>query len=151
MNPNYGQPPGYQMYSVQPGGMNPNYNAQYNNPPMAYAQAVNFAGPGQAPAAYGQPGNGAPGAYGQPGQGGMAYAQAEVHAINLRPHEAIHEGQARAFLQTQKWPQGLIDTFVHNAYRIPYRVFICDDSGSMDATDGNRLIDMNGDSYSNRK
>lgn len=134
MNPNYGQPAGYPVYNTQAGGMNPQYNSQ---PPMAYAQAVNF--PGQAPA-YGQP---------MPGQGG--YAQVEAQPINLRPHETIHEGQARAYLQTLKWPQGLQDTFVNNAYKIPYRVFICDDSGSMDATDGNRLIDTNGDSYSNRK
>lgn len=132
------------MYSVQPGvGQQPGMNQYGNSQPMAYAQAVNFSG-GAQPAPQG--------AYGQHNHGGAAgYVHVEAQPINLRPHEAIHEGQARAYLQSLKWPAGLIDTFINNAYRIPYRVFICDDSGSMDATDGNRLIDINGDSYSNRK
>lgn len=98
---------------------------QPSAPPMAYAQAVNFSAPG--------PGTGAP------------------NVTPLRQHEAIHEGGAREHLSKLKWPPGLQDCFVKNAYKIAYRVFICDDSGSMDANDGSRLIDMNGDSYGNRK
>ncbi len=69
----------------------------------------------------------------------------------LQSNGVIHEGQARAFLSQRHWPNGLQDCFIRNAYKIAYRVFICDDSGSMAASDGNRIIDINGDTYGNRK
>lgn len=56
----------------------------------------------------------------------------------------FNDGGAREFLAQQKWPPGLQETFINNVYKIAYRVFICDDSGSMAATDGNRLLDTNG-------
>lgn len=56
----------------------------------------------------------------------------------------VNDGGAREFLAQQKWPPGLQETFINNVYKIAYRVFICDDSGSMASTDGNRLLDTNG-------
>jgi hypothetical protein len=47
---------------------------------------------------------------------------------------------AREFLSANKWPIGLQDTFVKNLASIPIRFFICDDSGSMMASDGHRLM-----------
>ncbi|RYH17235.1 hypothetical protein EON65_28860, partial [archaeon] len=51
-----------------------------------------------------------------------------------------NEAGAREFLSGCKWPAGLQDTLVKNLTCIPYRIFICDDSGSMVASDGHRLI-----------
>eukprot|EP01031_Cornospumella_fuschlensis_P040466 gene40466-49321_t len=51
-----------------------------------------------------------------------------------------NEAGAREFLSARKWPGGLQDTLIKNLVKIPYRVFICDDSGSMAASDGHRLI-----------
>eukprot|EP01031_Cornospumella_fuschlensis_P040467 gene40467-49322_t len=51
-----------------------------------------------------------------------------------------NEAGAREFLSGCKWPGGLQDTLVKNLTSIPYRVFICDDSGSMVASDGHRLL-----------
>eukprot|EP00600_Ochromonadales_sp_CCMP1393_P005096 CAMPEP_0174960040 /NCGR_PEP_ID=MMETSP0004_2-20121128/3495_1 /TAXON_ID=420556 /ORGANISM="Ochromonas sp., Strain CCMP1393" /LENGTH=400 /DNA_ID=CAMNT_0016208393 /DNA_START=728 /DNA_END=1933 /DNA_ORIENTATION=+ len=53
---------------------------------------------------------------------------------------AINEPAAREFLTANKWPLGLQDTFLKNLARIPMRFFICDDSGSMSATDGHKLM-----------
>lgn len=55
----------------------------------------------------------------------------------------INETRAREFLQIHGWPFGLQETFLRNLNRIPYRFFICDDSGSMISNDGHRLIDVN--------
>lgn len=61
-----------------------------------------------------------------------------VQASNVRA--PINEAGAREFLTANKWPTGLQDTFVANLHRIPMRFFICDDSGSMIASDGHRLM-----------
>lgn len=50
-----------------------------------------------------------------------------------------HDG-AREFLSANKWPLGLQDTFVQNLSLISMRFFICDDSGSMMANDGHKLL-----------
>jgi hypothetical protein len=56
----------------------------------------------------------------------------------------VNEMGAREFFGGQKWPIGLQDTFINNCKRIPIRFFICDDSGSMVASDGHRLMTYNG-------
>lgn len=61
-----------------------------------------------------------------------------VQASNVRA--PVNEAGTREFLTANKWPTGLQDTFVANLHRIPMRFFICDDSGSMIASDGHRLM-----------
>lgn len=56
------------------------------------------------------------------------------------PAETFNEGGAREFLEEQAWPKGLQDTFVKNLTNIAFRYFICDDSGSMAATDGSIIL-----------
>jgi hypothetical protein len=51
----------------------------------------------------------------------------------------INETGAREFLSSQNWPVGLQDTLIRNLFKIPIRFFICDDSGSMCASDGHKL------------
>jgi len=65
-------------------------------------------------------------------------APAAMEATNVRA--PVNEAGAREFLTANKWPAGLQDTFVQNLHRIPIRFFICDDSGSMIASDGHRLM-----------
>lgn len=58
----------------------------------------------------------------------------------------INEDGARACLSGIFWPQGLQDIFIRNLKMLPIRFFICDDSGSMVANDGHRLLALsNGD------
>lgn len=47
---------------------------------------------------------------------------------------------AREYLGGHKWPVGLQTTSINNLAKIPIRFFICDDSGSMIASDGHRLM-----------
>lgn len=54
--------------------------------------------------------------------------------------DAINEGGAREFLDVERWPTGLQDTFVNGLKRIPIRFFICDDSGSMGTSDGRKIV-----------
>jgi hypothetical protein len=61
-----------------------------------------------------------------------------MEATNVRA--PINEAGAREFLTANNWPAGLQDTFVENLKRIPIRFFICDDSGSMIASDGHKLV-----------
>jgi hypothetical protein len=56
------------------------------------------------------------------------------------PAETFNEGGAREFLEEQAWPKGLQDTFIKNLPSIAFRYFICDDSGSMAATDGSIIL-----------
>lgn len=69
-----------------------------------------------------------------PAYGGLA------PTIPLLANE-FNEVGAREYLAGQKWPHGLQDTFCQNLRKIPLRFFICDDSGSMFANDGHRLMD----------
>ncbi len=59
-------------------------------------------------------------------------------------HGLVNEAGARDFLTRHKWPAGLQSTFIKNLAKLPMRFFICDDSGSMAANDGHRLVDTNG-------
>lgn len=51
-----------------------------------------------------------------------------------------NEGGAREFLTSQKWPEGLQDLFVKSIGKFPMRYMICDDSGSMATSDGNKIV-----------
>lgn len=53
---------------------------------------------------------------------------------------AINEAGAREYLTACRWPVGLQDTLIKNLQKIPIRYFICDDSGSMCANDGHKLV-----------
>lgn len=52
---------------------------------------------------------------------------------------ANQEG-AMQFLTRNDWPTGLQQAFLKNVAKLPMRYFICDNSGSMVASDGHRLI-----------
>jgi len=52
----------------------------------------------------------------------------------------LNESKARNFLLSQNFPPGFATAFVKNAELVPIRFFICDDSGSMNENDGNKLI-----------
>ena len=56
------------------------------------------------------------------------------------PLQGYNEAGAREFLSGSRWPLGLQETFLQNLSRIPIRFFICDDSGSMIASDGHRIL-----------
>jgi hypothetical protein len=73
-----------------------------------------------------------------------AFSPNPIANANAPPMNNFNDGGAREFLSNQKWPPGLQETFVKNVSKVAYRVFICDDSGSMATTDGNRLMDTNG-------
>ena len=61
---------------------------------------------------------------------------------NPNVSSTINDGSTRTFLTSKGWPQGLQDFLIHNvATKLPYRFFICDDSGSMVTNDGKRLYD----------
>jgi hypothetical protein len=51
-----------------------------------------------------------------------------------------NDGGAREFLLQRKWPVPLQEAFIANLQKTPLRYFICDDSGSMCADDGQRHI-----------
>lgn len=53
---------------------------------------------------------------------------------------SINEVEAREYLSGHKWPLGLQQTFISNLHLIPIRFFICDDSGSMIASDGHKVM-----------
>jgi hypothetical protein len=52
----------------------------------------------------------------------------------------INEAGTREYLTVNKWPKGLQDCLMKSMSRIPIRFMIIDDSGSMGASDGNRII-----------
>ena len=52
----------------------------------------------------------------------------------------VNEAGTREFLGKHGWPRGLQDTFLRVLPRCPIRYMIVDDSGSMAANDGKRLI-----------
>ena len=52
----------------------------------------------------------------------------------------INELGMREFLGKHGWPRGLQDTFLRVLPRCPIRYMIVDDSGSMAANDGKRLV-----------
>ena len=76
----------------------------------------------------------------------VVFAHAEAIPISTVPSAtsvdpfALNEAGAREILSANKWPIGLQDTFINNLSLIPIRFFICDDSGSMMASDGHKLM-----------
>lgn len=52
----------------------------------------------------------------------------------------IDEASARQFMTEQGWPSGLQQSMLSSVQRTPVRFFICDDSASMQSTDGKRLL-----------
>eukprot|EP01006_Ploeotia_vitrea_P046621 TRINITY_DN67042_c0_g1_i5.p1 TRINITY_DN67042_c0_g1~~TRINITY_DN67042_c0_g1_i5.p1 ORF type:complete len:331 (-),score=12.05 TRINITY_DN67042_c0_g1_i5:134-1126(-) len=52
----------------------------------------------------------------------------------------INEAGAREYLTGAKWPSGLQQTAIRNLIKFPIRFMIIDDSGSMGASDGHRII-----------
>ncbi len=52
----------------------------------------------------------------------------------------MNEPALRTLLSNHHWPKGLQDNFIRNLDKIPYRFFICDDSGSMSTSDGHRIV-----------
>ena len=52
----------------------------------------------------------------------------------------LNLARASQFLAKKRWPPGLIKCVQDNLHKCAYRIFIVDDSGSMAASDGNRLV-----------
>ena len=50
------------------------------------------------------------------------------------------ETALRKFLSSNGWPTGLQNAFVGGTMSTPTRFMICDDSGSMMANDGRRVV-----------
>lgn len=59
--------------------------------------------------------------------------------VNITLEEG-HLSSAQNLLNSRSWPIGLQNALFINMSKMPYRFFICDDSGSMAANDGHRLI-----------
>lgn len=53
----------------------------------------------------------------------------------------IDEVNAISFLTSKNWPVGLQKQLIRGLSKVAYRVFICDDSGSMAGQDGQMLVD----------
>ena len=56
------------------------------------------------------------------------------------PQAGIDEAAARQFLFEKGWPLGLQSALISSFAKIPFRYFICDDSGSMMSHDGNHVL-----------
>ena len=63
---------------------------------------------------------------------------AEIQQISAP--SALRGEQACHYLTTHGWPQGLQTAYIRNLEKLPMRFFIVDDSGSMVASDGHRLV-----------
>ena len=76
---------------------------------------------------------------------GVGVAQSYPVSVPYQPVTTlpvgINEAGAMDFLSRNKWPRGLQDAFIRVAPRCPIRYIIVDDSGSMSANDGKRLVD----------
>lgn len=75
-------------------------------------------------------------------QGVTQVVQAYAVAVAPLPNaeEPVNEAGLRNFLQANAWPNGLQESLVKGARKIPIRYFICDDSGSMAHTDGKKIV-----------
>lgn len=60
----------------------------------------------------------------------------------------INEERGRKYLADNDIPPGIATAMIDNFQKVPYRFFICDDSGSMMANDGQKVI-KSGDRYKN--
>lgn len=63
-----------------------------------------------------------------------------VHSASEYGIEKVNSDGACKFLTRNDWPNGLQQSFLKNVAKIPMRYFICDNSGSMVASDGHRLV-----------
>jgi hypothetical protein len=65
----------------------------------------------------------------------------EIHASPVPTSVDFEANQvaAREYLNTKNWPKGLINFVLKSVKKVPYRFFICDDSGSMATNDGKRI------------
>jgi hypothetical protein len=57
----------------------------------------------------------------------------------------LDAGGASEFLTAKGCPKGLQDFLTANVRKMPYRFFICDDSGSMSKSDGTKMIGSGAD------
>jgi len=53
---------------------------------------------------------------------------------------SFDEGACRRYLFEHGWPLGLQSALIGSLQKVPIRYVICDDSGSMMATDGNKVV-----------
>jgi hypothetical protein len=51
-----------------------------------------------------------------------------------------NERMTRQYLSDHHWPNGLVEAFLSSIQKVPIRFFIIDDSGSMSANDGLKLL-----------
>jgi hypothetical protein len=67
-----------------------------------------------------------------------------VHSTSFHSNvtSTINEAGAFEYLQSHKWPLGLQKTSVDQMKKIAMRFIICDDSGSMMASDGHKLMNL---------
>ena len=77
--------------------------------------------------------------YGQQGSTGGLQHQASAPVMGHNDEMATKQ-----FLAAHNWPRGLQETLIASTSKFPMRFMIIDDSGSMQANDGHRL--MNGKS-----
>jgi hypothetical protein len=72
-----------------------------------------------------------------PDQQNFGYGYESQDQTNI---SSTNEVGAREFLQANRWPVGLQDTFIRSLSSIAIRYFICDDSGSMMSNDGHKFV-----------
>ena len=53
---------------------------------------------------------------------------------------SFDEGACRRYLFEHGWPLGLQSALIGSVQKVPIRYVICDDSGSMMTTDGNKVV-----------
>jgi hypothetical protein len=71
-----------------------------------------------------------------------ATAPAMDDMFNFIPPTTVqNEGSLKEFLVGKKWPEPLINVFIRNLQNVPFRYFICDDSGSMGIEDGKIAVE----------
>lgn len=74
----------------------------------------------------------------QPGD--IVYATPIPSAPPSAPPATADPAAIKEFLKGHGWPDGLQDTLIRNLQKIPFRFFICDNSGSMSTNDGHKLV-----------
>lgn len=52
----------------------------------------------------------------------------------------VDERATKAYLSRYRWPRGLQMALLKNLTKVPVRFFVCDDSGSMSANDGQKIV-----------
>ena len=77
----------------------------------------------------------------------------EEHQTRLPPNRQYsrnyqivpNETNTKEYLNKNNWPEGLQNLLLQNIVKIPFRIFIVDDSGSMSTNDGKRLVGSGAD------